>query len=84
VYLAIDTRSSSIELLEATIEGIEILNGKYKNFGLLTTPILHFMIDYDNKNKLESENENVYYETLSKAYINLIKEKKLKKCIVDW
>jgi phosphoacetylglucosamine mutase len=84
-YIGYDTRPSSPKLVQSLKEGILSINGEYKDFGLLTTPILHYMINYDNINKKTSENENIYYEALSNSFKNVVKNniKKEIDCIVD-
>jgi len=83
VMVACDTRDSSLRLIAALKEGIEIMGIKTKDFGILTTPQLHFLIWYADKQKYNHEsidamNENVYYEyykTAIEEYWILINKK---------
>ena len=45
VWLAHDTRPSAPELVGAAVSGIACLRGRSKNFGLLTTPQLHWKVN---------------------------------------
>lgn len=75
VYIAHDTRFSSPQLCAAVKEGVEILNGKCKNYGLLTTPQLHYMVCcYNTKGKYGDDSEDGYYKKLSNAFIELKKD----------
>jgi phosphomannomutase len=38
VFTGYDTRESSVRLVNALQEGITLINGKIKNFGIVTTP----------------------------------------------
>ncbi|KAL0277413.1 UNVERIFIED_CONTAM: hypothetical protein PYX00_004704 [Menopon gallinae] len=62
IFIGQDTRSSSPALSQLAISGIKALNGSYTDFGVVTTPVLHYMVycmnakktvprieDYDNK-----------------------------------
>ncbi|XP_042900184.1 phosphoacetylglucosamine mutase isoform X2 [Parasteatoda tepidariorum] len=71
VYLAKDTRSSSEFLLQAAIDGVTSLNGEFKNFGLLTTPQLHFVVYCKNFGTYGTPTAEGYYEKLSNAFETL-------------
>lgn len=43
VFIGYDSRESSLRLSEAMINGIEILGGRVVNYGLVTTPQLHWL-----------------------------------------
>ena len=67
VFIACDTRDSSPRLIDALTAGIEAIGIKVKNFGELTTPQLHFLIWYANKEKYTHEDvdkmsEEIYYD----------------------
>eukprot|EP01080_Neovahlkampfia_damariscottae_P011298 gene11298-4109_t len=83
VYVAADTRPSSPDLLKSTIEGIECVGGKVFDFGLLTTPVLHFMVKHDNDQKSNSKDCSPYYELLSTSFKKLIGDKKTEKRNID-
>ncbi|XP_065313176.1 phosphoacetylglucosamine mutase-like isoform X2 [Gordionus sp. m RMFG-2023] len=72
VYLAHDTRKSCPVLLEACILGINAMGGKYQNYGLLTTPQLHFMVYTANSDSDISyyPAERDYFDKLKTAFFN--------------
>lgn len=66
VLVAGDTRDSTPRLIAALTAGIETLGVKVKDFGELTTPQLHFLVWFANKEKFNFEDiqnmtEQVYY-----------------------
>ncbi|XP_054719475.1 phosphoacetylglucosamine mutase-like [Uloborus diversus] len=71
VYLAKDTRSSSPYLASAAVDGIGILDGQVKDFGLLTTPQLHYVVCCKNNETYGEPSEEGYYKKLSKAFETL-------------
>ena len=72
VYLARDTRMSSVSLSMALIDGIKTCYGEYKDFGLLTTPQLHYIVRCANSNGQYGEpSEQGYYKKLSNAFLRL-------------
>lgn len=67
VLVACDTRDSSPRLIQALKAGIEAVGIKVKDFGELSTPQLHFLIWYANKENLSPEdidkmNDDIYYD----------------------
>lgn len=44
VIIGRDTRKSGISLLKAAIAGIEVLQGNLKDYGVITTPQLHYLV----------------------------------------
>ena len=44
VYIAMDTRGSSPELVAAVKHGLDCLGVNHRDFGLLTTPQLHYQV----------------------------------------
>lgn len=72
VMVAHDTRVSCPLLLDAFKTGVEDLNGLLTNYGLLTTPQLHYMVRCHNSNeKYGVPSETGYYQKLSKAFNNI-------------
>ncbi|XP_067657055.1 phosphoacetylglucosamine mutase-like [Haliotis asinina] len=70
VSYARDTRPSSASLAHALMEGIQALGGKFKDFGLLSTPQLHYIVCCQNtQGKYGTPTEDGYYEKLSAAFI---------------
>ncbi|KFM77706.1 Phosphoacetylglucosamine mutase, partial [Stegodyphus mimosarum] len=82
VFLAKDTRSSGTKLLEAALDGVRVISGQAKDFGLLTTPQLHFVVVCQNNSLYGKPTVEGYYEKLSNAYNILLssgKEKQSKR-----
>jgi phosphoacetylglucosamine mutase len=48
VFLGRDTRESSPLMSEQIIEGLEILGVRYKDYGQISTPQLHWMVNINN------------------------------------
>ncbi|KOC65411.1 Phosphoacetylglucosamine mutase [Habropoda laboriosa] len=64
-----DTRESSPVLLNAAIAGIQALHGIVKDFGIVTTPQLHYLVVCTNTNGSYGEPTlHGYYTKLSKAF----------------
>ncbi|GFY73170.1 phosphoacetylglucosamine mutase [Trichonephila inaurata madagascariensis] len=78
VYLARDTRKSSEFLAKAAIDGVKALNGEVKDFGLLTTPQLHFVVYCKSHPEYGTPTPQGYYKKLSSAFNSLIVEGKNK------
>lgn len=71
IYLAKDTRKSSLALSEALIDGIKCSNGEFIDFNLLTTPQLHYITRCANFPDYGQPTENGYYEKISNAFLKL-------------
>ncbi|XP_072027249.1 phosphoacetylglucosamine mutase-like [Amphiura filiformis] len=72
VFVARDTRPSSVSLAEVLIEGIQSLSGQYVNYGLLSTPQLHYMVRCHNtQGSYGKSTETGYYEKLTNAFTKL-------------
>jgi phosphoacetylglucosamine mutase len=72
VTVAHDTRESCPLLLDAFKTGVEKLNGVLVNYGLLTTPQLHYMVRCLNTNGAYGEpNEDGYFNKLTQAFFNI-------------
>ncbi|KAI4488215.1 hypothetical protein M0804_005063 [Polistes exclamans] len=64
-----DTRQSGSNLLGAAVAGIKALNGVVKDFGIVTTPQLHYLVFCTNTNNNYGESTlEAYYNKFSKAY----------------
>lgn len=64
-----DTRESSPALLNAAIAGIQALNGIVQDFGIVTTPQLHYLVVCINTNGSYSDPTlHGYYVKLSEAF----------------
>ncbi|XP_071404780.1 phosphoacetylglucosamine mutase [Pithys albifrons albifrons] len=75
VFIGRDTRPSSEKLSQSVIDGILVLGGQYHDYGLVTTPQLHYMVCCQNtQGQYGKATLEGYYEKLSKAFVELIKQ----------
>ncbi|XP_062345823.1 phosphoacetylglucosamine mutase isoform X1 [Cinclus cinclus] len=75
VFIGRDTRPSSEKLSQSVIDGIQVLGGQYHDYGLVTTPQLHYMVCCQNtQGQYGKATLEGYYEKLSKAFMELIKQ----------
>ncbi|KFV76750.1 Phosphoacetylglucosamine mutase, partial [Dryobates pubescens] len=75
VFIGRDTRPSSKKLSQSVIDGISVLGGQYHDYGLVTTPQLHYMVCCQNtQGQYGKATLEGYYEKLSKAFTELIKQ----------
>ncbi|XP_062428787.1 phosphoacetylglucosamine mutase [Rhea pennata] len=75
VFIGRDTRPSSKKLSQSVIDGISILGGQYHDYGLVTTPQLHYMVCCQNtQGQYGRATLEGYYQKLSKAFVELIKQ----------
>lgn len=82
VAVACDTRTSSPKLVKALKAGVEAMGVKVKDFGELSTPQLHFLVWWANKENYSHEDidnmtEEVYYDYYRKnlqEYFRLIEK----------
>nr|XP_039270850.1 phosphoacetylglucosamine mutase-like [Styela clava] len=71
-----DTRPSSITLSNAAKDGVTAFGAKYEDFGLLTTPQLHYLVVCKNTDeKYGTATEEGYYKKLSDAFSFALGEK---------
>ncbi|CAM9010503.1 unnamed protein product [Wickerhamomyces anomalus] len=72
VVIARDSRVSGPALTDATIDGLKVLDTGYKNFDLLTTPQLHYLVRAINTQgtpvSFGEPNEEGYFKKLSTSY----------------
>ncbi|XP_068198391.1 phosphoacetylglucosamine mutase isoform X1 [Antennarius striatus] len=74
VFVGRDTRSSSASLSQSVLDGVSALGGHSKDYGLLTTPQLHYMVRCQNtQGKYGEATLEGYYKKLSQAFIQLTK-----------
>ncbi|XP_076470060.1 phosphoacetylglucosamine mutase-like [Babylonia areolata] len=72
IYMAKDTRPSSVSLAQAVQDGVEALGGQCKDYGLLTTPQLHYMVCCTNTQEAYGvASEDGYYDKLTTAFLKL-------------
>ncbi|CAG9569248.1 unnamed protein product [Danaus chrysippus] len=64
VYIGMDTRYTSPRLAAAAANGVIALKGTPKEFGIVTTPILHFCVKCRNDNTYGVPTEEGYYEKI--------------------
>ncbi|XP_069140710.1 phosphoacetylglucosamine mutase-like isoform X2 [Argopecten irradians] len=75
VFVAMDTRSSSQRLSEALQCGVQTVGGTCKDYGLLTTPQLHYMVRCVNSNgQYGVATEEGYFQKLTAAFCKLQKQ----------
>uniref|UniRef100_A0A0B8RWV2 Phosphoacetylglucosamine mutase n=1 Tax=Philothamnus irregularis TaxID=1899461 RepID=A0A0B8RWV2_9SAUR len=72
VVIGRDTRPSSKELSQSVIDGVSVLGGQYQDYGLVTTPQLHYMVRCQNTHgTYGTPTVEGYYQKLSKAFLEL-------------
>uniref|UniRef100_A0A672Q569 Phosphoacetylglucosamine mutase n=1 Tax=Sinocyclocheilus grahami TaxID=75366 RepID=A0A672Q569_SINGR len=72
VYVGKDTRPSSASLSQAVLDGVSSLGGKTHDYGLVTTPQLHYMVCCCNTHGCYgSPTIEGYYQKLSQAFLQL-------------
>ncbi|XP_065121892.1 phosphoacetylglucosamine mutase [Paramisgurnus dabryanus] len=72
VYIGKDTRPSSGSLSQAVVDGVSCLGGKIHDYGLVTTPQLHYMVCCCNTHGCYgSATVEGYYQKLSHAFLQL-------------
>lgn len=81
VFIGRDTRPSSEHLKDLVVKGVEALGGQVVDFGLVTTPQLHWVVAAHNAGR-EATLE-AYYKTISGAFAELLDGKKCSPLVVD-
>jgi len=71
VLIAIDTRPSGPSLRAAAVDGVEDLGGTVVDFGLLTTPQLHYMVRCSNDAGYGEPTTDGYNSKLANAFAEL-------------
>ncbi|XP_010184157.1 PREDICTED: phosphoacetylglucosamine mutase [Mesitornis unicolor] len=75
VFIGRDTRPSSEKLSQSVIDGISVLGGQYHDYGLVTTPQLHYLVCCQNtQGQYGKATLEGYYEKLSGAFTKLIEQ----------
>ena len=70
--IGIDTRPSSVPLAGAVREGIDVAGASLIDFGLSTTPQLHYYVRCLNtKGAYGAPSETGYFKKLSNAFVKL-------------
>nr|XP_061785056.1 phosphoacetylglucosamine mutase-like isoform X2 [Nerophis lumbriciformis] len=74
VFVGKDTRSSSDRLSQAVLDGVCALHSHNKDYGLVTTPQLHYLVCCHNtQGRYGEASVNGYYSKLCQAFIELTK-----------
>lgn len=77
VIVGRDTRSSSLALSQAAIQGVKVLNGNLQDFGVVTTPQLHYLLVCTNTNgNYGKPSVEGYYEKICNAYKTVVGNEK--------
>ncbi|XP_038219448.1 phosphoacetylglucosamine mutase [Zerene cesonia] len=71
VYIGMDTRYTSPRLAAAAVHGVMALKGTAKEFGIVTTPMLHYCVKCRNDNTYGTPTEEGYYEKIVGAFKNI-------------
>ncbi|NXG49539.1 AGM1 mutase, partial [Psilopogon haemacephalus] len=75
VFIGRDTRPSSEKLAQSAVDGVSVLGGHYHDYGLVTTPQLHYLVCCQNtQGQYGRATLEGYYQKLSKAFTELIKQ----------
>lgn len=62
-------RNSGKRLLDAVLYGIKSFNSNFEDFGIITTPMLHFFVRCYNTNGIYGQpNERSYYTKLTNSF----------------
>lgn len=60
---------SGKKCLDAVLHGVRALKSDFKDFGIITTPMLHFFVRCYNTNNLYGQpNEHSYFTKLTKSF----------------
>lgn len=72
VYVGMDNRYHSPQLLKAVCDGVLSLKGNVKEFGIVTTPMMHYYVVAQNTSKAYGQpTEEGYYTKLITAFEKL-------------
>lgn len=72
IFIGKDTRPSSPSLAKCAIDGVLALSGKPIDFGIVTTPMLHYFVTCRNTNsEYGTATEEGYYNKLVTAFKKL-------------
>ncbi|KAI5930640.1 phosphoacetylglucosamine mutase isoform X1 [Manis javanica] len=75
IVMGRDTRPSSEKLSQSVIDGVTVLGAQFHDYGLLTTPQLHYMVYCRNTSGQYGEATiDGYYQKLSRAFVELTKQ----------
>nr|AUX15087.1 phosphoacetylglucosamine mutase [Sogatella furcifera] len=72
VFVGQDTRPSSDSLARAALTGIAALSGIVKDYGIVTTPMLHYFVTCQNTNEAYGKaTADSYIKKISSAFLKL-------------
>jgi phosphomannomutase len=72
ILIGHDTRPSCAALLDAFKTGVALADGMLVNYGLLSTPQLHYMVRCLNTDSAYGEaNEAGYFSKIARAFVNV-------------
>ncbi|GBP55505.1 Phosphoacetylglucosamine mutase [Eumeta japonica] len=74
VYIGMDTRYTSPRLAAAAVHGVMALKGTPKEFGIVTTPMLHFIVKCRNDNTYGTPTEEDGANGVGGKKLNIIKK----------
>ena len=70
VFVGRDTRTSSPALAQAVLDGIEAMKAEVVDYGVVSTPQLHyFVVCHNTKGVYGQATLEGYYDKLSKAFV---------------
>ena len=73
VFVGRDTRDSSPSLCALVVEGVHALGGEVEDFGVVTTPLLHWAVQ--RRNDGADCSADCYYRTLAAAFSSALQGK---------
>lgn len=77
VVIGRDTRKTSLALSQAAVEGVKALNGSFTDFGVVTTPQLHYLLVCKNTSGAYGRPTlEGYYEKIGTAFKTLMRNEK--------
>ncbi|XP_078587525.1 phosphoacetylglucosamine mutase-like isoform X2 [Branchiostoma floridae x Branchiostoma japonicum] len=80
VFVARDTRPSGPPLTQALLDGLKVMGSTFTDFGILTTPQLHYLVRcHNSKGAYGEPTEEGYYKKLAQAFLKLRKDGAKKK-----
>lgn len=72
VFIARDTRPSGVEFVKALLDGVQALGGSGRDYGVLSTPQLHYMVRCQNtEGEYGEATEEGYFNKISNAFLDL-------------
>nr|XP_045615442.1 phosphoacetylglucosamine mutase-like isoform X2 [Procambarus clarkii] len=72
VFIGRDTRPSSSHLRDAVAAGVAAIGGEVKDFGIITTPALHYLVTCHNDGGTYGEATlKGYYQKIAQAFVKL-------------